>query len=100
MDDDEKREDSLTDDEARDVEERHVTGEEAHREGEFDDLRDLIKGVYDRLDGMEDAFSKRLDVIKETGIAKAVENGATVREDENLDLDDIPELDELNLSLS
>lgn len=99
MDEDEKREDSLTDDEARDVESQDVTGEEAHREGEFDDLRDLIKGLYDRIDGIEDAFAKRLDAIRENGIAKAVENGGTVHEDDDEDLNDVPELDELDLSI-
>lgn len=93
MDEEEKREDSLTDDEARDVEEQDITGEEAHREGEFDDLRDLIEGLRAEI-------RKGFENLKETQIAKAVENGGTIHEDEDdLDLDDVPALDELDLTI-
>lgn len=54
---------------------------EAHRVGEFDDLRDMLNRVLDvvnaiseRVDGIYDAFTD--------SIAQMVENGATVREND------------------
>lgn len=99
MDENEKREDSLTDDEARDVERDDVSGEEAHREGEFDFLRDKVDEIYNKLDRIADELSSRIDSIKENMAAMAVENGATVHEDETEIPDEVPELEELDLSI-
>lgn len=56
-----------------------LTEDEAHREGEFDDLRDMLSQVLDRLDAM----SGRIDGIYDNftdSVAQMVENGATVKE--------------------
>ncbi len=54
---------------------------EAHRAGEFDDLRDTLNRVLD----IVNAISKRVDGIYDNftdSIAQMVENGATVREND------------------
>lgn len=100
MDDDEdKRDDSLTEDEERDAERDDITGEEAHRAGEFDYLKDKVDEIYDRLDSLGEEIFSRIDSIKQNATAMAVENGATVREDEDEIPDEIPELEELDLSI-
>lgn len=56
-----------------------LTPDEAHREGEFDDLRDMLSRVLDKMDVM----SERIDGIYDNfadSIAQMVENGATVKE--------------------
>nr|DAJ05994.1 MAG TPA: Heat shock factor binding protein 1 [Bacteriophage sp.] len=56
-----------------------LTEGEAHREGEFDDLRDMLIRVLDKMDTM----SERIDGIYDNfadSIAQMVENGATVKE--------------------
>lgn len=66
--------------EETDIAERDGLDEsEAHRAGEFDDLRDMLNRVLDivnkiseRVDGIYDNFTD--------SIAQMVENGATVRE--------------------
>lgn len=67
------------------VEERTVaeddglTPDEAHRAGEFDDLRDMLVHVLDKIDAM----SKRINGIYDNftdAVAQMVENGATVKE--------------------
>lgn len=70
--------------EETDIAERDGLDEsEAHRAGEFDDLRDMLNRVLDtvnkiseRVDGIYDNFTD--------SIAQMVENGATVREN-NID---------------
>lgn len=56
-----------------------LTPDEAHRAGEFDDLRDMLSRLLDRLDAM----SERIDGIYDNftdSVAQMVENGATVKE--------------------
>lgn len=56
-----------------------LTPDEAHRVGEFDDLRDMLRSVLDKIDVM----SKRIDGIYDNftdSVAQMVENGATVAE--------------------
>lgn len=56
-----------------------LTPDEAHRAGEFDDLRDMLASVLDKLDVM----NKRMDGIYDNftdSVAQMVENGATVKE--------------------
>ena len=68
--------------EERDTAERDdLTPDEAHRAGEFDDLRDMLRSVLDKVD----AISGRIDGIYDNftdSVAQMVENGATVREDD------------------
>lgn len=104
MDEEEKREDSLTEDEERDVERDDMSGEEAHRAGEFDDLRDMLDTISDtisdKIDSLGTELSNRIDSIKQNATAMAVENGAIVREDDGGDIpEEIPELEELDLSI-
>lgn len=75
--------DELTGDEKRIEESDDVTGEEAHRIGEFDDLRDRLENIAGRLDSIENAIGDGFGAIRETldsVAAMAVENGAVVRE--------------------
>ncbi len=66
--------------EERDTAERDdLTPDEAHREGEFDDLRDMLARLLDKVDAM----SARVDGIYDNftdSVAQMVENGATVKE--------------------
>lgn len=69
--------------EERDTAERDdLTENEAHRAGEFDDLRDMLRSV---LDGVS-AISERIDGIYDNfsdAVAQMVENGATVKENDD-----------------
>lgn len=76
--------------EERDTAERDdLTPDEAHREGEFDDLRDMLREVLDKvsaLSGRTDAISERIDGIYDNfadSVAQMVENGATVKENDD-----------------
>lgn len=66
--------------EERDIAERDdLTPDEARRTGEFDDLRDMLARVLDKIDEM----NKRIDGIYDNftdSVAQMVENGATVKE--------------------
>lgn len=56
-----------------------LTPDEAHRAGEFDDLRDMLTRVLDKIDVM----NERIDGIYDNfidSVAQMVENGATVKE--------------------
>lgn len=78
--------------EERDAAERDdLTPDEAHRVGEFDDLRDMLESITDKLnDVMEhtNTISERIDGIYDKfadSVSQMVENGATVREDDAAD---------------
>ena len=68
--------------EEKDTAERdNLTPDEAHRAGEFDDLRDMLARVLDKIDEM----TKRIDGIYDNfadSVSQMVENGATVNEDD------------------
>ncbi len=71
--------DAETTEERDDAERDDLTPDEAHRVGEFDDLRDMLARVLDKIDVM----SKRIDGIYDNftdSVAQMVENGATVTE--------------------
>lgn len=71
--------DDETTEEKDSVERDDLTPDEAHRVGEFDDLRDMLVSVLDKLDAM----NKRIDGIYDNftdSVAQMVENGATVKE--------------------
>lgn len=69
--------------EERDTAERDdLTPDEAHRAGEFDDLRDMLRDVLDKVS----ALSERIDGIYDNfadSVAQMVENGATVKENDD-----------------
>lgn len=60
-----------------------LTPDEAHRVGEFDDLRDMLSRLLDKMDAM----NKRIDGIYDNftdSVAQMVENGATVKETDDV----------------
>ena len=68
--------------EERDTAERDdLTPDEAHREGEFDDLRDMLSRLLDKVDAMNERIDDIYDNFTDS-VAQLVENGATVREDD------------------
>lgn len=76
--------------EERDAAERDdLTENEAHREGEFDDLRDMVRSVLDKVNAISDrtdAISERIDGIYDNfadSVAQMVENGATIKENDD-----------------
>lgn len=76
--------------EERDTAERDdLTENEAHRAGEFDDLRDMLRDVLDKVSELSDrtdAISERIDGIYDNftdSVAQMIENGATVKEDDD-----------------
>ena len=72
-------EDNLTEEE-REIEERDdVDGEEAHRIGEFRELRDIMEDVRSMLQGHIEDVNKRFDGVA-TSIAALTEEGAVIRE--------------------
>lgn len=68
--------------EERDTAERDdLTPDETHRAGEFDDLRDMLARVLDKLDAMNERIDGIYDNFTDS-VSQMVENGATVREDD------------------
>lgn len=64
------------DDAARD----DLTPDEAHRVGEFDDLRDMLARVLDKIDAMNERIDGIYDKFADS-VAQMVENGAVVKEE-------------------
>ena len=56
-----------------------LTPDEAHRAGEFDDLRDMLARVLDKIDAMNERIDGIYDNFTDS-VAQMVENGATVKE--------------------
>lgn len=74
----------------RDIAERDgLTPDETHRVGEFDDLRDMLRDVLDKVSALSDrtdAISERIDGIYDNftdSVAQMVENGAIVKENDD-----------------
>lgn len=68
--------------EERDTADRDgLTPDEAHRAGEFDDLRDMLARVLDKLDAMNERIDGIYDKFADS-VSQMIENGATVREDD------------------
>lgn len=66
--------------EERDIVERDdLTPDEAHRVGEFDDLRDMLARVLDKLDAMNERIDGIYDKFADS-VSQMIENGATVKE--------------------
>lgn len=68
-----------------------LTPDETRRAGEFDDLRDMLRDVLDKVSAIgdrTDAISERIDGIYDNftdSVAQMVENGATVKENDDDD---------------
>ena len=82
--------DDETPEERDDAERDDLTPDEAHRTGEFDDLRDMLARVLDMLARVLDkidAMNERIDGIYDNftdSVAQMVENGATVKESDDV----------------
>lgn len=106
MDEDEKPEtdaDDLTPDEQEIEDETDTSGEEAHRIGEFDDLRDRLERIENTLD----TITETLEAMRTTAAAIDIDNGADVVDvDGDGDADtvtddavEIPDYDDMDLDL-
>ena len=105
MDEDEKptTEDGLTPDEREIEDETGTSGEEAHRIGEFDDLRDRLERIENALGDI----TSTLEAMRTTAAAIDIDNGADVVDvDGDGDADviadgeiEIPDYDDMDLDL-
>lgn len=107
MDEDEKPEteaDDLTPDEQVIEDETDTSGEEAHRIGEFDDLRDRLERIESALGNI----TSTLEAMRTTAAAIDIDNGADVADvdgdgdadvvtDDEIDI--IPDYDDMDLDL-
>lgn len=93
--------DELTTEEERDEEETGESGEEAHREGEFQDLCDRME----RLESSIERIADMVESIKATAQATSIDNGAEFKDvdgDGDVDVieeDSIPDYEDLDLDL-
>lgn len=71
--------DDETPEERETAERDDLTPDEAHRVGEFDDLRDMLTRVLDKIDAMGERIDGIYDNFTDS-VAQMVENGATVKE--------------------
>lgn len=107
MDEDEKPEteaDDLTPEEPEIEDDTDTSGEEAHRIGEFDDLRDRLERIEDMLGNI----TSTLEAMRTTAAAIDIDNGADVVDvdgdgDADVVTDDeadvIPDYDDMDLDL-
>lgn len=102
MDEDEKpeTEDEPTPDEQEIEDETGTSGEEAHRIGEFDDLRDRLERIENTLGDI----TATLEAMRTTAAAIDIDNGADVVDaDGDGDADDgeieIPDYEDMDLDL-
>lgn len=105
MDEDEKpkTEDDLTPDEQGIEDETGTSGEEAHRIGEFDDLRDRLERIENTLG----TITETLESMRTTASAIDIDNGADVVDvdgdgDADVIADDeieIPDYEDMDLDL-
>lgn len=79
-----------------------VSGEEAHRVGEFDDLRDRLEQIAGKLD----VIAAALEEIRTTAKAVDIDNGADVTDEdidediaEDADVVVIPDYEDLDLDI-
>ena len=100
-------EDDLTTDEQEIEDETGTSGEEAHRIGEFDDLRDRLE----RIEGVLGDITSTLEAMRTTAAAIDIDNGADVVDvdgdgdggadiiaDENGEIE-IPDYEDMDLDL-
>lgn len=105
MDEDEKptTEDDLTPDEQGVEDETGASGEEAHRIGDFDDLRDRLERIENALGNI----TSTLEAMRATAAAIDIDNGADVMDgdsdgDADIIADDeieIPDYEDMDLDL-
>ena len=101
MDEDEKptTEDNLTQDEQEIEDETGTSGEEAHRIGEFDDLRDRLERIESALGNI----TSTLEAMRATAAAIDIDNGADVMDGgADVTADDeieIPDYEDMDLDL-
>lgn len=106
MDEDEKpkTEDELTPEEQGVEDETGASGEEAHRIGEFDDLRDRLE----RIENVLGNITSTLEAMRATAAAIDIDNGADVVDvDDGGDADviaddgeiEIPDYEDMDLDL-
>ena len=105
MDEDEKpkTEDELTPDEQEIEDDTGTSGEEAHRIGEFDDLRDRLERIENALGNI----TSTLEAMRATATAIDIDNGADVVDvdgdgDAGVIADDdieIPDYEDMDLDL-
>lgn len=106
MDEDEKPDteaDDLTPDEREIEDDTGTSGEEAHRIGEFDDLRDRLE----RIESTLGAITSMIEAMRTTAAAIDIDNGADVADvdgDGDADVatdeaDIIPDYDDMDLDL-
>lgn len=106
MDEDEKpaTEDELTPDEPATEDETGTSGEEAHRIGEFDDLRSRLERIESALGDI----TSTLEAMRTTAAAIDIDNGADVADvdgDGDVDVanddevDIIPDYEDMDLDL-
>lgn len=72
MDEEERERDDLTADEEEQVEETGETGEEAHRAGEFEELRGVMQQMLDAIVELRESVGGYVDAAN----AASVDNGA------------------------
>lgn len=103
MDEKAKTEDDLTQNEQEIEDETGTSGEEAHRIGEFDDLRDRLERIENALG----TITETLDSMRATAAAIDIDNGADVVDvdgdgDADVIADDeieIPDYEDMDLDL-
>lgn len=104
MDEKPKTEDELTPDEQGIEDETGTSGEEAHRIGEFDDLRDCLERIENTLGDI----TSTLEAMRTTAAAIDIDNGADVVDadgdgDADVIADDgeieIPDYEDMDLDL-
>lgn len=107
MDEDEKTDaeaDGPTPEEREIEDETDASGEEAHRIGEFDDLRDRLE----RIEGVLGDIASMVEAMRTTAAAIDIDNGADVADvdgdgDADVatddDVDIIPDYDDMDLDL-
>lgn len=76
--------DDETPEEKDDAERDDLTDNEAHRAGEFDDLRDMLTNVLNKMDAMNARIDGIYDKFADS-IAQMVENGAVMKEENDDD---------------
>lgn len=105
MDEDEKPEteaDDLTPEEQAIEDDTDTSGEEAHRIGEFDDLRDRLERIESALGNI----TSTLEAMRTTAAAIDIDNGGEVADvdgdapiDDSVDALIIPDYDDMDLDL-
>lgn len=75
--------DDETTEERDDAERDDLTPDETHRVGEFDDLRDMLARMLDKIDAMNERIDGIYDNFADS-VAQMVENGATVKETDDV----------------